>query len=400
MIGTRDSRLGFLYSTEFALLIAIVAVVACTTIFDADGSYLKAPGTSARDIIRNLSLLGIFSLGAAVVIISGGIDLSSGSVIAFSGTVCAGILYSLKTPSGPAPGWAVGLAIAGALGTGFAVGTLHTWLITAIRLPPFVATLATLVGLRSLARALCEFITTPPGGGTGAAQIYVNHPALKYLRENIWIWVAVFGILSLMTWIILRWTVLGRHIYAVGGNEQAARLSGIQTDNVKWVAYTFSALTSSIAAIFYISNELAATPFNQAVGHELNAIAAAVVGGCSLQGGVGTVQGTILGVLFLRVVIDSVSKLIDTGADVFEGLIVGCVVLLAVTLTQARQLVSSGRQLFAGIRGLFAIPALALAVGLTVTVTTKSPMTGATLGGLILVALFGIKVEEVLRRRG
>lgn len=398
MIGTRDSRLSFLYSTEFALLIAIVAVVACTTIFDDDGSYLKAPGDSARDIIRNVSLLGIFSLGAAVVIISGGIDLSAGSVIAFSGTVCAGILYYTKSATGPAPAWAVGLAIAGAIGAGLAVGTLHTWLITAIRLPPFVATLATLVGLRSLARALCEFVTTPPGGGTGAAQIYVNHPALKYLRENVWIWVVVFATLALITWIILRWTVLGRHIYAVGGNEQAARLSGIQTDNVKWVAYTFSALTSSIAAVFYISNELQATPFNQAAGHELNAIAAAVVGGCSLQGGIGTVGGTILGVLFLRVVIDSVSKLIDTGADVFEGLIVGCVVLLAVTLTQARQLITSGRELFAGVRGLFTIPALAIAVGLTLTVTTKSPTTGITLGCLLFTILLGVKIYEVLRR--
>lgn len=400
MIGTRDSRLSFLYSTEFALLIAIFVVVACTTVFDADGSYLKDPGTSARDIIRNLALLGIFALGAAVVIISGGIDLSAGSVIAFSGTVCAGILYSTKTASGPAPAWGVALAVAGAIGAGFAVGTLHTWLITAIRLPPFVATLATLVGLRSLARALCEFITTPEGGGTGAAQIYVNHPALKYLRQNVWIWVAVFAALALLTWIILRWTVLGRHIYAVGGNEQAARLSGIQTDNVKWVAYTFSALTSSIAAIFYISNELAATPFNQGLGHELNAIAAAVVGGCSLQGGVGTVQGTILGVLFLRVVIDSAAKLIDTGADVFEGLIVGCVVLLAVTLTQARQLISSGRQLFSGVRGLFVIPVLAGAVGVTAGVTSKSTATGVTLGITTLAILLAVKVVEVVRRRG
>lgn len=400
MIGTRDSRLSFLYSTEFALLIAIVVVVACTTIFDDDGSYLKAPGTSAKDIVRNVALLGIFSLGAAVVIISGGIDLSAGSVIAFSGTVCAGILYYTKTESGPAPGWAVALALFAAIISGLAVGTLHTWLITAIRLPPFVATLATLVGLRSLARALCEFVTTPPGGGTGAAQIYVNHPALKFLRESVWIWVVVFAALSIATWIILRWTVLGRHIYAVGGNEQAARLSGIQTDNVKWVAYCFSALTSSIAAIFYISNELQATPFNQAAGHELNAIAAAVVGGCSLQGGVGTVQGTILGVLFLRVVIDAVAKLIDTGADVFEGLIVGCVVLLAVTLTQARQLISSGRQLFAGVRGLFAIPVMAVGIGLILTVTSKSQTTGITLGVVALILLLGVKVAEVVRRRG
>jgi ribose/xylose/arabinose/galactoside ABC-type transport system permease subunit len=207
----------------------------------------------------------------------------------------------------------------------------------------------------------------------------------------------VFIILSLFTWLILRWTVLGRHIYALGGNEQAARLSGVRTENVKWVAYCFSALTASIAAIFYVANESVAAPVNQARGHELNAIAAAVVGGCSLQGGVGTVSGTILGALFLRIVIDAVAKIIKTGADVYEGLIVGCVVVLAVTLTQARQLIASGRQLFAGTRGLCAIPTLAIVAGL-VALVTAGPWVALGVGAVLLVALGGIKVGELSRQ--
>ncbi len=397
MIGKRDSSYSFLFSTELALLVAIVVVVIGTTIVDRNHSYYNSPGTSARDITRNLALLGIFALGAAVVIIAGGIDLSSGSVIAFSGTVCAGILLLLAPAKGVAPAWGVGLAISAAIVSGVAIGTLHTWLITSIRLPPFIATLATLVGLRSFARALCEYITLEAQGNR-SSQIFVNHPALSYLRQNVWVSVVVFIILSLITWIILRWSVLGRHIYALGGNEQAARLSGIRTENVKWVAYCFSAVTASIAAVFYIANESVAAPVNQARGHELNAIAAAVVGGCSLQGGVGTVSGTILGALFLRIIIDAVAKIIKTGADVYEGLIVGCVVVLAVTLTQARQLIASGRQLFAGARGLCAIPTLALSAGL-VAVVTLGTWIGLGVGATLLVVLVGIKVAEVQNSR-
>ncbi len=99
-------------------------------------------------------------------------------------------------------------------------------------------------------------------------------------------------------------TVVGRHVYALGGNEEAARLSGIRTERVKWLAYCIGAITASIAGILYIGDQTAAVPLNLGQGYELNAIAAAVVGGCSLPGGVGTIWGTVLGVLFLQVVID------------------------------------------------------------------------------------------------
>jgi ribose/xylose/arabinose/galactoside ABC-type transport system permease subunit len=396
MSGNRDSKWSLLYSTELALILAIAVVVIATTLLDSNHSYYYKPWVSLQDIVRNLSLLGMFSLGAAVVIIAGGIDLSAGSVIAFSATVCAGIILLLTPATGPAPSWAIGLAMTAAMVSGVGVGTLHTWLITAVRLPPFIATLATLVGLRSFARALCEYITFE-AQGSRSSQIYVSHPAFTYLRQNVWVSLVVFAALSLATWIILSRTVLGRHIYALGGNEQAARLSGVRTENVKWVAYCFSAFTASIAAIFYLANESVAGPFNQARGHELNAIAAAVVGGCSLPGGVGTVSGTILGALFLRVVIDAVSKLIKTGSDVYEGLIVGSVVVLAVTLTQLRQLVSSGRQMFAGARGLCAIPTLAISAGL-IALVTNGPWVGLAIGVLMLVGLAGVKVSEVSRQ--
>ena len=380
-----------LRSSEWALVLAIILAVAITALIDANHSYYFKPLESARDIARNTALLGIFALGATVVIIAGGIDLSAGSMIALSGTVCAATMLALAPaemigfkPVGPL---AVVTAIGASLTAGFLVGTLHAWLVTSIRLPPFIATLATLVGLRSFARALCES-TTASFTPTKSALINVYDPFFKTVRDNVWISVAVFGVLALFTWIILTRTVLGRHLYALGGNEQAARLSGIRTDNIKWFAYCYGAMTAALAGLFYVANESVAAPVNQGRGHELNAIAAAVVGGCSLSGGIGSVPGTILGAIFLRVVIDAVSKIIKTGSDVYEGLIVGIVVVIAVTLGQLGHFAAGGRRLLPGSLGLCAIPTLSIFCGMIISMTA-----GARVGlasGLAALVLLGI----------
>ena len=380
-----------LRSSEWALVLAIILAVAITALIDANHSYYFKPLESARDIARNTALLGIFALGATVVIIAGGIDLSAGSMIALSGTVCAATMLALAPaemigfkPVGPL---AVVTAVGASLTAGFLVGTLHTWLVTSIRLPPFIATLATLVGLRSFARALCES-TTASFTPTKSALINVYDPFFKTVRDNVWISVAVFGVLALFTWIILTRTVLGRHLYALGGNEQAARLSGIRTDNIKWFAYCYGAMTAALAGLFYVANESVAAPVNQGRGHELNAIAAAVVGGCSLSGGIGSVPGTILGAIFLRVVIDAVSKIIKTGADVYEGLIVGIVVVIAVTLGQLGHFAAGGRRLLPGSLGICAIPTLSIFCGMIISMTA-----GARVGlasGLAALVLLGI----------
>jgi ribose/xylose/arabinose/galactoside ABC-type transport system permease subunit len=389
---TPSSRSFLLRPNEWALVLAILAAVLLTTLVDANHSYWFRPLESLRDILRNTALLGIFALGATVVIIAGGIDLSAGSMIALSSTVCATAMLAISPahmtafkPVGPG---AVAVGCLASLLAGFLVGTLHAWLITAVRLPPFIATLATLVGLRSLARALCESSTaalTP----TKSALINVSDPFFKAVRDNVWIPVAVFAVLAVFTWVLLTRTVLGRHLQALGGNEQAARLAGIRTDNVKWFAYCYGAMTAALAGLFYMANESVAAPVNQGRGHELNAIAAAVVGGCSLSGGVGTVPGTVLGTIFLRVVIDAVSKVIKTGADVYEGLIVGIVVVIAVTFAQVGQLAKGGRRLLPGALGLCAIPTLGLLCGGIVAMTAggragvAAGIAAATLLGLL-----------------
>ncbi len=384
---------------EWALVLAIVLAIAVTALADANHSYWFRPLESVRDIARNTALLGIFALGATVVIIAGGIDLSAGSMIALSGTVCATTMLALAPAQmmgfKPVGAVAVSIGCAASLLVGFLVGTLHAWLITSVRLPPFIATLATLVGLRSFARALCESSTaalTP----TKSALINISDPFFKTVRDNVWIPVAVFGLLAIVTWLLLTRTVLGRHLHALGGNEQAARLAGIRTDNVKWFAYCFGAMTAALAGLFYMANESVAAPVNQGRGHELNAIAAAVVGGCSLAGGVGTVPGTVLGTIFLRVVIDAVSKIIKTGADVYEGLIVGIVVVIAVTLAQFGQLAKGGRQLLPGTLGLCAIPTLAVLCGAIVSMTAGG-RTGIAAGIGAVVVLGLVRLWESRR---
>jgi len=395
---------------ELALVLAIVLVFVATGLADRNHTYFTNFQASFVIILRNTVLLGIIALGAAVVIIAGGIDLSAGSMVAFSATTCALILVLFAEPTDKrlmtVGTLGVVCAIAGAIVSGFLVGTLHTWLITSIRLPPFVATLATLVGLRSFARAMCEFITTQRWGSQ-YQQVNVNTPAFIYIKENLWVATTVFAVLAVVTWLILSRTVLGRHIYALGGNEQAARLSGIRTDNVKWFAYCFGAMTAAIAGIFAMADGSVAQPVNLARGYELNAIAAAVVGGCSLQGGVGTVTGTILGALFLRLVIDAVAKLIKAGADVYEGMIVGAVVVLAVTLTQFRQLVQSGREFFPGVRGALAIPTLAITTGLLAMMGSaniemlkgRSVVFGTAVGLVAFFVLALVKLVESKRQR-
>ena len=157
-------------------------------------------------------------------------------------------------------------------------------------------------------------------------------------------------------------------------------------------------MTASLASIFYLANEGVSAPVTQARGHELNAIAAAVVGGCSLKGGIGTVTGTVLGALFLRVVIDAVAKIIKSGADVWEGLIVGVVVVLAVTFSQFRSARSSGRTLFGGALGVCAIAILSVTTGAVVGINSEL-RTGVVVGAAMLVMCTAIRWFENHNRR-
>ncbi len=390
-----------LKANELGLVLAIVLVILLTTLLDSNHSYWTDPWSSVVNITRQTTMLGIFALGAAVVIITGGIDLSSGSMIALSGTICATIMVLLapeRMANAEPLGFVVpAVAIAGTLVVGLLVGSLHAWLITVVGLPPFIATLASLVGLRSLARAICENVTEEVFGGK-STQIFIHDEQFRYLATSVWIPLIIFVVLSVGIWVMLSRTVVGRHIYALGGNEEAARLSGIRTEKVKWLAYCVGTMTATIAGILYIGDQSSADPQTLGRAYELNAIAAAVVGGCSLQGGVGTVPGTVLGALFLRVVIDGVAKIIKTGADVYEGLIVGLVVVIAVAFSKFRATASREGEVFPGALGIVSIVTLTLLGGTLITLLAGRGW-GVSAATVTLIVLGMVKVLEVRRKR-
>ncbi len=370
---------------EFALLAAVFVVLVLTTVFDKNHNYFTQWRLSTIDLSRQTALLSLYALGAAVVIIAGGIDLSTGSVVAFSGTICATLMLLMAPEaveqSRPIGSGVISAAIFGTLLVGVLIGSLHAWLITEVGLPPFVATLGTLVGLRSLSRAIIESVTAAVSGGA-KTQINIADRSFRELSGAIsgtaWNLVAIVLVVGFLLWLLLSKTVTGRHLYALGGNEQAARLSGIQTDRLKWLAYCISAVLSSLAGILYVSQLSVADPQTSGRGYELNAIAAAVVGGCSLQGGVGTIPGTLLGSLFLRVVIDGVAKIIKTGADVYEGLIVGVLVVFAVTFTRSSSAASGPRRLFAGPLGWVTLLNLTLLAGMMMALLGAKLIEGRT----------------------
>lgn len=376
------------YRNELGLIIAIVAVIAFTLIFDQ--SYLEQPAINITTILHQTALLGVFALGAAIVIIAGGIDLSSGSVIVFCGSVCGLVMMACApvsdsgVPDVTDIGWGtVALAIFVTLLVGLMIGTVHTWLITVIHLPPFVATLASLVGLRSLAKVLNPAISKLLG--SEVTKVRADAIRFEYLSQW-WVALAVFLVLSLACYILMSHTVWGRHIYALGGNEEAARLSGIRTDRMKWLAYSIGAVTASIAGVLYVAKVGAANPATLGVGYELNAIAAAVVGGCSLRGGLGLIPGVMLGVLFLRIVIDSIDKVVPKGSDDFQGMIVGFLVVLAVAVNEYRRQAAGQRIAFfpGALGGLMAV-ILGGLIGCVVFVA--SSLQAGVIAGIIVFAL-------------
>ena len=393
--GIRTSWLP-LGKSEMGLVVAIVMMVGLTALLDSNHNYWNDPAGSFRMIARQTAMLGIFSLGAATVIIAGGIDLSSGSMIAFGGTICASIMVMLAPEqmqnAQPIGIGVIAVAILGTLVVGFLVGSLHAWLITVVGLPPFVATLATLVGLRSLGRAVCEGVTGAMLNGK-STQIQIYDQQFRQLGTEWWIPCIIFLVLSAGVWLMLSRTVVGRHIYALGGNEEAARLSGIRTDLVKWLAYCIGTMTASIAGILYIGDQSVAAPQTLGRAYELNAIAVAVVGGCSLQGGIGTVPGTMLGALFLRTVIDGIAKIIKTGADVYEGLIVGIVMVIAVAFSQFHLSARQGKHAFPGALGVAAVITLSLLAGVLTTLLAGRNA-GVVAAPIVLVILGAVKIIQ------
>ncbi len=321
----RTSRLlGLLRAPEWALGAGILTVLAIIYLLDRDGAFYQS--YSLQTLLHRVALFGVLAIGAAVVIIAGGIDLSTGAVVSLASVVSAKLLteWLRDASSAPPSTGLVALAIGLTLLMGTSIGFCHALLINLLRLPPFIATLATMAGLRSLATVLCQNKT-----------ITVQFPAYRAMGKEEWITVSIFACLAVFMSILMGCTVLGRHLFALGGNETAARLSGLRTRRLKVFAYATAGTLSALGGVLFTGYS-GQGDSRMGTAYELTAITAAVVGGCSLSGGVGSIRGTVLGLLLTQIVLKGTGILTPRGIDStqIEGLVLGTVVLVAVAFNQ------------------------------------------------------------------
>ncbi|TWU25566.1 ABC transporter permease [Bythopirellula polymerisocia] len=306
-----------------SLLVLVLMVIAISLLSDR---FLTA--ANGWNIMRQISVNVCLSIGMTMIIIAGGIDLSVGSILALAGAVTAGLI---KSPV-PIPwlGIELDFTLAGAMIAGIAVGMLLGWfngqMITRVRIPPFVATL----GMLSIARGLTMLWTKGfPITGLGSSFAIIG--TANFLGAPVPVWIS--GLLVLLFIVVTKKTRFGRYIYAVGGNEQASRLSGLDVDRIKLWVYTIAGGLSAVAGLIATSRLDSAQP-NAGIGYELDSIAAVVIGGTSLSGGQGSIWGTVLGCLIIGV-LNSGLVLLDV-SPFWQQVVKGIVILMAVAIDRLR----------------------------------------------------------------
>jgi ribose/xylose/arabinose/galactoside ABC-type transport system permease subunit len=299
---------------SYGILIAFVLVCIVMTIL----SPVFLTVTNVLNIIRQSSIYGIMAIGMTFVILTAGIDLSVGSILAIAGAIAAG---SIKG------GLGMGLAIVLALGIGLGCGLVNGVIITVGRITPFVVTL----GMMSIARGLTLIYTKGyPISGFAPSFRYIGGGDLIAIPFPI----ILFILTTVVAWVILTQTRLGRYTYAIGGNEETVKLSGINSDVYKTIAYMFSGVASAISALILTSRLNSAEPV-AGTGYELDVIAAVVIGGTSLMGGRGSVWGTLIGALLIGVINNGMNLL---GISPYFQLVVkGLIIIGAVLLDRLRQ---------------------------------------------------------------
>ncbi len=274
--------------------------IACILVLLFIGLHTSSDRFSEPDnrfnLSRQIGFLGIYAMGAGIVIITGGIDLSVGSLMGL-----IGILLALSLTEW---GFSVPFAVLFCLGVAAFLGWIHGFLITKTHLQPFVVTLCGLLIYRGAARYIVEDSTQGFGSGFQTFKMLANGHIGGVPYSLILMVVIAIGMIFL-----IHYSVFGRQLFAVGGNEQAARFSGVPVDRVKTLAYVIAAILTGVAAILIALYTNAIQPASHGQFYELYAIAAAVLGGCSLRGGEGTVIGILLGATLIQTLWNGVNIL-------------------------------------------------------------------------------------------
>jgi ribose transport system permease protein len=242
---------------------------------------------NALNVLRQMSTLAVAAFGATFIIISGGIDLSVGSVAAVSGVVSAMAARELLTPLGPELSWAVGFLL------GAVFGLINGWIIVNFHIPPIITTL----GMMTIARGMA-FVLTGGVSLTGVPATFQDIGRGYIIPGVLSIPVAIMFVMFIVSWLLLNKTSFGLYVYAIGGNEEAARLSGIPINKVKTWVYIIGGFTASIAGVT-LSSRLGSGQAAGTQGLEMDVITAVVLGGASITGGEGNLAGTAAGVLII-----------------------------------------------------------------------------------------------------
>jgi ribose transport system permease protein len=314
---THRNPLAWLTSRQ-TFWVFLAAVIACVALSLATDTF--ATERNLFNVTRNFAFVAIIALGMTAVIIVGGIDLSVGSVV---------VLSAMVTGMTMAAGWPIYVAIPLALAASLGVGLFNGFMVAYLKVPPFVVTLGVLSVARSLAMVLSDNKMVYEFGPDHATLLALGGGSTLGIPHPVYILV----VLTLGTGYAFRWTRWGRHVFAIGGNEQAATMTGIPVKSVKISVYMFASLMAGITGVLEVG-WLGGVTTNLGQSMELSVIAAAVIGGANLAGGIGTAFGAVVGAALIEVIRNS---LILLGISTFwQGTFVGTFIIIAVLFDRLR----------------------------------------------------------------
>ncbi len=301
-------------SDDIGIIVALIGLCIIMTILSP--TFLTV--NNLLNILQQISVISIIAVGMTFVIIQGGIDLSVGSIVAFTGLIMAGLMKN--------EGWNVGISVLTGILVGVVLGLINGVLVAEVKLPPFIATL----GMMSLARGAAFTIS-------GGQPIYTLPESFDAISGKIGIIpipaLIMIGIYLLASY-VLKYTKLGRYTYAIGGNEVATILSGINVKLYKIAVYVISGLCCAISSILLTARLDSAVPV-AADGYELDAIAAVVIGGTSMMGGEGKISGTFIGALIIGIVNNGLNLLAVPQGP--QRMIKGAIIVAAVAFDILRK---------------------------------------------------------------
>lgn len=297
------------YLEKYKSLIGLILL--CLIITFVTPSFLTV--ANITNVFTQVSVNAIIAVGMTFVILTGGIDLSVGSTLAISGAISASVIKSTGN---------IFLAIIAASIVGILVGFVNGFLISKGKLQAFIATLATMTIFRGLTLV---FTNGTPISKLPESFLSIGNAKLGFIPIPVLITIVV-AVISIY---VLSQTRFGRYLYALGGNEESAKLSGINTDRIKMLTYVVSGFVSAIAGVIITSRIGSASP-NAGTGFELDAIAAVVIGGTSLSGGEGKISGTIIGALIIGILNNGLNLM--NVSPFYQSIVKGLVILIAVLL--------------------------------------------------------------------